>query len=295
MPSKNQPKILDSIFLRLTKIVQKLPNNPPNYYNVTITLRQVQMMQQQLCRIYYTNGHKESLDLLLRGMNSVTWWTGLTNEIGCIAQGIKIITGSDVVDFIFKTDIPKHNVVTYANIVSAFCFLIKENYKVQLTVDRNKLPYAFDVASPAAPVIKTKLLLNRTISQSVQGVRIMTLDIEVFLHSLIKEPEYMKMLSKYFTTNIWDTYKLHKKVSSDDYIHCRIKMGMHGLKEAACLAYDRLKEYLQGYGYISDTLSPNIWSHISRLIKFCMCIDDSSAKYFSIEDKYHLITSFQKI
>ena len=70
------------------------------------------MMQQQLCRNYYTNGHKESLDLLLRGMNSVTSWSGLTNELGFIAQGIKNIIGSDVVEFIFKTDIPNHKVVT---------------------------------------------------------------------------------------------------------------------------------------------------------------------------------------
>ena len=70
------------------------------------------------------------------------------------------------------------------------------------------------------------------------------------------------MLSKYFTTNIWGTYKLHKKVTSDDYIHCRIKMRMHGLKEVACLAYNRFKDHSQGYGYRPDPLSQNIWSYI---------------------------------
>ena len=41
------------------------------------------------CLVYHPEtGHKKSLDTLLKGQESPTWTTSLTNEIGRLAQGI---------------------------------------------------------------------------------------------------------------------------------------------------------------------------------------------------------------
>ena len=64
---------------------------------------------------------------------------------------------------------------------------------------------------------------------------------------------------------------------------------MHGLKQAARLAYDNLVINLKTFGYKPDKITPNIWTHETRPTKFCLCVDDFGIKYFSDDDANHLI------
>ena len=68
---------------------------------------------------------------------------------------------------------------------------------------------------------------------------------------------------------------------------------MYGLKQAAKLAYEDLKQHLSKFGYAPDPMAPNIWSHETRKTKFCLCVDDFGVQYFSEQDAQHLISALQ--
>ena len=157
----------------------------------------------KLNHIFNTDGHKESIDSLLKGENSKTWSNSLANELGRLAQGLDQIEGNDCLDFIHKNEVPKNKKVTYANMVCDFRPLKQEKYRVRLTVGGDRLDYEHDATSPAASLIETKLLLNSVISDSAKGARFMTLDIkDFFLQTCMQEHEFMKIHSKYSNTQL---------------------------------------------------------------------------------------------
>ena len=170
----------------------------------------------------------------------------MSNELGRLAQGIREVNGNDVIDFIPFKEVPKDRIVTYANMVCDIRPLKTEKFRVRLTVGGDRLQYPDDTASPAATLLETKLLLNSTISQSAQGARFMTLDIkDFFLQTVMTRPEFMKIHSKYFLQDIRDKYNINRIIHTDGYVYCKIKRGMYGLKQAARLAYDSLKNHLE--------------------------------------------------
>ena len=122
----------------------------------------------------------------------------------------------------------------------------------------------------------------------------MTLDLkDVFLLTKMDWPEFMKIYSKYFLTDIQEKYDITSKVHTDGYVYCSIKRIMYGLKQAACLAYDSLKEHVGKHGYYPDKIATNIWPHKERKTKFYLCVDDFGVQYFSKEDANHLIKALQ--
>ena len=186
-------------------------------------------------------GKRQTLDQLIQGPDAAIWQQATSNELGRLAQGVQNTEDNDVIDFIYKSDVPTHKKVIYANMVCDFRPLKSEPYRVRLTVGGDRLDYDRDDASPGASLLETKLLLNSVILQSAYGCQFMTLDIkDFFLHTNMADSEYMRIHSKYFFPDIRTQYNLHDKIASDGYIYCKIKKGMYGLKQAARLAYDDL-------------------------------------------------------
>ena len=68
---------------------------------------------------------------------------------------------------------------------------------------------------------------------------------------------------------------------------------MYGLRQAARLAYDDLKQHLKKCGYTPDKLATNIWKHETRKTKFCLCVDSFGVQYFSDDDAQHLISALE--
>ena len=99
----------------------------------------------------------------------------------------------------------------------------------------------------------------------------------------------MKVQYKHIPEDIRKHYDLGDKVTSDNCVYIRIKKGMYGLKQAAVLAYNELKEKLQPQGYSPVTGTVRRWEHETRKTKFCLCVDDFGIKYFSIADASHLL------
>ena len=199
----------------------------------------------QINHMFTDEGRKQSLDQLLKGNNANIWKTALSNELGRLAQGVQDIKGNDVVDFIPYQSVPQGRIITYANMVCDIHPLKSEKYRVHLTVGGDRLQYPDDTASPAASLLEAKLLINSTISQSAQNARFMTINIkDFFLQTIMSEAEYMKIHEKYFLADIREQYSIDKLVHVDSYVYCKIKKGMYGLKQAARLAYEKLKMHL---------------------------------------------------
>ena len=199
--------------------------------------------------------------------------------------------------WIHKHDVPKNKKVTYANMVCDFKPLKEEQYRVRLTIGGDKLDYEQETASPTANLLDTKILLNSTISDACRNARFMTIDIKnCFLNSPLPpgDREYMRIHSKYFDKSIRDLYKLHDKINKDGYVYCEIQLGIYGLKQAAILAYNLIKERLAPAGYVPIKESNGLWRHNTRKTVFALCVDDFGVKYYTKEDALHLINALDK-
>ena len=248
---------------------------------------------KQLINHIYDNGKKLSMEQFMK--KDDMWKVSLSNELDRVMQGVgNRIIGTDTMDFISKTDVPKTKKVTYANFVCDFRPLKTEKYRVRMTIGGDKLEYEHETASPAASLIETKLLLNSVISDAKHGARFLSTDLkDNFLQTVMKDPEYMRIHRKYITEEIKNQYNTDQYTSNDDFIYCRIKRGMYGLKQAARLAYDLIKQRLEPHGYKPDPVCPNLWTHDTRRTVFCLCVDDFGVKYFSKEDAEHLLKALK--
>ena len=89
-------------------------------------------------------------------------------------------------------------------------------------------------------------------------------------------------------------YNLQEKATSDGYVYIRIEKGMHGLQNAAILAYKNLKDYLGKHGYAPIECTVGMWKHTMRKTRFCVCVDDFGIKHFNNDDIQHLFRALQK-
>ena len=116
----------------------------------------------------------------------------------------------------------------------------------------------------------------------------------MFLMTLTKEPEYMKVNYKYFPRDIREKYALDS-IQHNGHIYCKIKKGMYQLKQAAVLAFNQLSKLLRDADYTPIIGSNGMWKHSTRSILFNLCVDDFGIKYFHKEDVQHLINTINKI
>ena len=63
---------------------------------------------------------------------------------------------------------------------------------------------------------------------------------------------------------------------------------MLDLKQVSILVYNHLKNCLEPYGYKPIPKVVRLWDYDKRPIKFCLCINNFSVKYWSIDDTNHL-------
>ena len=187
----------------------------------------------QVIHINNLNGKHEIIDTLRGLEKKVIWDKALTNEWGRLAQGNCYgVLPTDTISFIFWHEVPSDWDVTYASFVCDNRPLKTEPWRVQIVVGGDRLSYSNNKGSPAASLLKTKILLNSTISDADKGARFMSLDLkDFFLATPMPNPEFMKVPFKYFPQDIVDKYKLSTKLHND-YIYIKIKKGMYGLKQA---------------------------------------------------------------
>ena len=89
-------------------------------------------------------------------------------------------------------------------------------------------------------------------------------------------------------------HNLHNKVNKDGYVYCKIQLGMYGLKQAAILSYNLIKQQLAPAGYYPIKESNGLWKHKTRRTIFALTFDDFGIKYFCEDDANHLINALKK-
>jgi hypothetical protein len=248
-------------------------------------------------------GKAETIDSLLQGPDALKWFESLTNEWGRCTQGIKKtrtartqILGNNTIFFIKPQTVPHDRKVTYATFVCTMRPGKTEQWRIRMVVGGDKLDAYQDVRSPAVGLIDTKLHLNSVISDAHRGARYLTTDIkDFFLQSLMKIFQYMKVHRRYLPPEIIQEYDLTDDYfDSKGYVYLEIRIGMYGLKEAAILAYDQLRDHLAPFGYAPATHTPGLWTHATRPTTFTLAVDDFGIKCFNRSDADHLLDSLGK-
>jgi len=106
--------------------------------------------------------------------------------------------------------------------------------------------------------------------------------------------QYMRVHRRYIPQEVLDEYNLSSEYfDSKGFAYLEIRKGMYGLKEAAILAYDQLKDHLAKYGYVPFKHTPGMWRHSTRPLTFTLAVDDFGIKYFSKQDADHLLSALQ--
>ena len=203
----------------------------------------------QCQHIFTVDGKKQFIDALLSGTDKHSWLQSLSNERDRLAQGNSSgVKGTDTIRFIFRNKVPKGRSVTYATFVCDYKPLKDEKHRVRITVGGDKLFCPKDTGSPTANILETKILLNSTISNAHRGARFISVDLRnFFLATPMGRAEYMKVNLRHLPHDIVEKYNLEKKVTSDGYVYILIQKWMYGLRNAAILAYNHLKEHLKTY------------------------------------------------
>jgi hypothetical protein len=72
-----------------------------------------------------------------------------------------------------------------------------------------------------------------------------------------------------------------------------IRKGMPGLKQAGCIANERLVKHLAPYGYSPVPFTPSLWRHSSRPVTFSLVVDYFGIKYVGREHLEHLLSALR--
>ena len=101
------------------------------------------------------------------------WMKSSDNELGCLAQGIPDVLGTDTIDFLPHSNVPFGTTVTYGRLVYTYFPQKTEKHRTRLTVGGNLFICMYDVSSPTSDMMTEKLLFNSVIS--TPGSRFITL------------------------------------------------------------------------------------------------------------------------
>ena len=111
------------------------------------------------------------------------------------------------IKFIKKHEVPGGGRATYTRIAVDYQPQKSDPNRVRLTVGGDRVDYPWDVSTPTADLITTKLLLNSTIS--TKGAKFMTADINFFyLNTPMEHFEYMQMAYNLIPAEVIQAYGL---------------------------------------------------------------------------------------
>ena len=77
-----------------------------------------------------------------------------------------------------------------------------------------------------------------------------------------------------FLENVIVRHKIDQLVTNDEWVCAKIQKGMTGLRQAAMLAYQHLKNYLKPFGCAPIPGTTGMWKHDARKTKFYLYVDD---------------------
>ena len=73
----------------------------------------------KLLHLYNKLGKKETIDSILAGPHSATWWNALANELGRLTNGVHgRVRATNTIRFILQSDISSDRKITYSSSVT---------------------------------------------------------------------------------------------------------------------------------------------------------------------------------
>ena len=271
----------------------RLPNSIPcNFAEIKAPL-----LFEPQANVVIDNVTGQSLEYrhLSTGPQKEVWIQALANDLGRLAQGIgtRMPTGTNTIFFIARHKIPYGRQVTYGRLVATIRPTKDEVHRVRVTVGGDRLDFPGITTTQCASLTTTKCLLNSTVS--TPDARFMVLDIKNFYYGTpMTRFEYMKLPIALIPHEIVDAYNLLSLVV-DGYVYLEIRKGMPGLKQAGCIANDRLQQHLARFGYAPVARTPSLWKHETRPITFSLVVDDFGVKYVGKKHAEHLIHSLTQL
>lgn len=220
-------------------------------------------------------------------------WLGSTgDEIGrlCTGKGPNsdMPTGTETMEFIHKSLIPKGIIPTYLRIVCAWRPEKDNPRRVRFTVGGDRIIYEGDVSTKTSDLTTVKILFNSVIS--TKGAKFGSIDLKDFYLNTPMTPDqyaYMRIPVKVIPKDIIELYNLTPLIHKD-HVYVVIKKGMYGLKQAGRIANNQLTVFLAAHGYRPCSVTAGLWTHDTRPIQFTLVVDDFGVKYINDEDFQHL-------
>ena len=103
----------------------------------------------------------------------------------------------------------------------------------------------------------------------------------------------MRMPMKLMPDKIIDKYNLNR-FEHDGWVYIKILKGMYGLPQAGKIANELLQKRLKMYRYHPDQLTPGLWIHVWRLVKFTLVVDEFGVKFEGLKHANHLKTALER-
>ena len=107
--------------------------------------------------------------------------------------------------------------------------------------------------------------------------------------------EYMRLKKDIIPQEILDQDDLPDIVSEDGWIYIEITKGMYGIPQASILANKKMTSHLASYGYVPTKRTPGLWTHVTKEIKFTLCVDDFLIKQVDKHDAQHLLDALKNM
>ena len=76
---------------------------------------------------------------------------------------------------------------------------------------------------------------------------------------------------------------------------CKPKKGVYGLPQSLNIANDKLKQYLETFGYEPAPINPWLWRHQTHPLQFSLVVDYSGIQYENQSDINHLLYALKII
>jgi hypothetical protein len=92
------------------------------------------------------------------------WESAFANELGRLAQGIRDVIGTNTIEFIFASEIPRDRTVTYGRLVCDIRPQKTEQHGVRLTVGGEPIDCQGEKSTKNADLTTSKCLWNSVVS-----------------------------------------------------------------------------------------------------------------------------------
>ena len=115
-----------------------------------------------------------------------------------------------------------------------------------------------------------------------------------FINNPMSRFEYMKLLMRWFPQDIINQYNILDLVDKDGFIYVNIHKGTYYLKQATCIDFYHLVQFLKPHGYYPLRSNPFIWCNKTHPTKFVLCVNYFWIKYINPAHDHHLVNTLQK-